>query len=264
MSIPPKALAAAHRARTIAAIARTRATVPLQTATSHDALWKIANLLDAAATAFETEHPDTFNGITITNTVPVDAWLALADAERIAAANPTLGFPPMFGQYVTAVVYGSEIELPPSLLPGGPVLIAKEGDLFARLFAVHGHLRVTTGEEITTALLEAAFTLHWKHALLAASERVSAARPCNRPTVPAVVEIPAPATATALSRAHAEHGPTVTYGLKDRRLPCFSSEHPAPHTAVRMVSHLGARIPTCEQHREAAAVAARELYDLHG
>ncbi|MFG3263039.1 hypothetical protein [Streptomyces bobili] len=264
MPATPNALAAAHRANTIATIARTRAASPARVpnAEGRAALLEIAALLETAAHSLQTEEPGTWDGIVITNTMDWDASHALRTADEIAAAHPAIGFPPLFSQYVTAPVYGNEVDLPPSLLPGGPVLIAREGDLFARLHAIHGHLRLMPPARDTTALLEGAFALHWKHALLTASEAVAADRPYNRPAVPAAVGIPTPATTMALSRAHKEH-PTVTYGLKDRRLPCFSSE-PAPHTAVRMVSHLGARVPTCEQHRDAAAVAARELHDSHG
>lgn len=70
----------------------------------------------------------------------------------------------------------------------------------------------------------------------------------------------------ALRRAHEAYGPTVTYGLTHRRLPCHVSNQGVTHTAVRMVSHRGATIATCDDdsHRNAAAVAARELYDSLG
>ncbi|MDH6629383.1 hypothetical protein M2271_007219 [Streptomyces sp. LBL] len=262
MPATPNALAAAHRARTIATIARTRAAspAPVPNADGRTALMDIATLLDDAATALETEDPGAWDGIVITNTLPFDTSIALHAADDIAAANPAIGFPPRFTQYVTAPVYGNEVDLPPSLLRGGPVLIAREGDLFARLFALHGHLRLMLPARDTTALLEGVFALHWKHALLAASAAVGADRPCNRPAVPSAVEIPTPGTPMALRRAHEAYGPTVTYGLNDRRLPCHVSDQGVTHTAVRMVSHLGATIAACDDHQDAAAIAARELY----
>ncbi|MBZ6253540.1 hypothetical protein KVH27_34900 [Streptomyces olivaceus] len=267
MPATPNALAAAFRARTIAAIARARAAspAPIPNADGRAALTRIAALLDAAAHSLETEEPGAIGGIVITNTVDWDASHALRTADEIAADNPAIGFPPRFTQYVTAPVFRNEVKLPPSLLPGGPVLIAKEGDLFARLYAIHGRLRATllSTNEVTEANLKAAFALHWKHARLADSEAVAADRPVNRPAVPAAVEIAAPATPMALRRAHEAHGPTVTYPLSHRRLPCHISDQGVTHTAVRMVSHLGATITTCDDttHRDAAAVAARKLHD---
>ncbi len=265
MRATPNALAAAHRARTIATIARTRAANPASVPNTEDrrALLEIDALLDTAAHSLETEEPGTWDDIVITNTMGWDASHALRTADEIAAAHPAIGFPPRFTQYVTAPVFGNDVDLPPSLLPGGPVLIAREGDLFARLLTLHGHLRLMPPARDTTVLLEGAFTLHWKHALLAASEAVMTDRPCNRPAVPSAVEIATPGTTMALRRAHDAYGPTVTYGLTGRRLPCHISDEGVTHTAVRMVSHLGATIATCDDdsHRNAAAVAARELYD---
>ncbi|WP_328736608.1 hypothetical protein [Streptomyces bobili] len=268
MPATPNALAAAHRANTIATIARTRAAspAPVPNTEGRAALLEIAALLETAAHSLRTEEPGTWDGIVITNTMDWDASHALRTADEIAAAHPAIGFPPLFSQYVTAPVYGNEVGLPPSLLPGGPVLIAREGGLFARLHAIHGHLRRMPPARDTTALLEGAFALHWKHALLAASEAVAADRPCNRPAVPAAIEIATPGTTMALRRAHEAYGPTVTYGLTHRRLPCHVSNQGVTHTAVRMVSHRGATIATCDDdsHRNAAAVAARELYDSLG
>ncbi|MFD7501570.1 hypothetical protein [Streptomyces sp. NPDC059850] len=268
MPATPNALAAAHRARTIATIARTRAAspAPIPNAEGRAALARIADHLDVAADSLETEEPGQWDGIVITNTMDWNASHALRTADEIAAAHPAIGFPPRFSQYVTAPVYGNEVDLPPSLLPGGPVLIAREGDLFARLLTLHGHLRLMPPARDTTVFLEGAFTLHWKHALLTASEAVKTDRPCNRPAVPAAVEIATPGTPIALRRAHDAYGPTVTYGLTGRHLPCHVSDEGVTHIAVRMVSHLGTTIATCDDdsHRNAAAVAARELYDSLG
>ncbi|CAL9326724.1 hypothetical protein [Streptomyces sp. SudanB91_2054] len=258
------AASSAHRAATIAAIARTRAAspAPIPNADGRAALLQIAALLDAAADAFRASTPAVINGVTM-DEIPADAWFALADAEKIAANTPAAGFPVTLGQYVTR---RKSIDLPPSLLPGGPVLIAKEGDLFARLLALHARLGANGTDAVTTAALESAFALHWSHAKLAGSEAVAAARPANRPAVPAAVEIAAPATPMALRRAHEAHGPTLIYPLSHRRLPCHVSDQGVTHTAVRMVSHLGATIATCDDttHRDAAAVAARELHDSLG
>ncbi|PNG16081.1 hypothetical protein, partial [Streptomyces cahuitamycinicus] len=163
----PYAASSAHRAATIATIARTRAAspAPIPNAEGRAALTKIADLLDVAADAFRSSTPAVIDGITM-NEIPADAYFALANAENIAADTPAAGFPATLSQYVTR---RENIDLPPSLLPGGPVLIAKEGDLFARLLALHGHYltAVTATEESTANALEAAFTLHWTHAQLA-------------------------------------------------------------------------------------------------
>lgn len=200
MPATPNALAAAHRARTIATIARTRAisTTVVLDEKGRAALALIADLLDTAAHSLATEEPGNWDGIVITNTIDFDASHALLTANTVAIDNPGIGFPPHFTQYVTVPVFGNEIELPPSLLPGGPVLIAQEGDLFARLLALHGHyLAITDAQENrenTTAALEAAFTLHWKHARLAEAVAADAARPCNQPTAE-----PAPLDLTGLT-----------------------------------------------------------------
>ncbi|MFG2408826.1 hypothetical protein ACGFR8_31670 [Streptomyces brevispora] len=171
MPIPQTAIAAARRARTIAGIARTRAESPatIPDAPGRTALLDIAALLNDAATALETEESGTWDGTVITNTLPFDAMLAMHTIDDIAAQTPSTGFPPLVSLYVTAPVYGTAPELPASLLPGGPVLIAQEGDLFVRLLAVHAQLNAAPLEEDVTALLEAAFRLLWEHAQLADS-----------------------------------------------------------------------------------------------
>ncbi|MFN1193304.1 hypothetical protein ACK03K_34135 [[Kitasatospora] papulosa] len=264
MPIPPTAQAAAHRARTIAAIARTRVAspAPIPDPTGRAALLEIADRLDIAAYSFETDEPGSLDGITITNTVPVDAYLALSEAETIAEDNPTSGFPPEFGEYVTAPVYGKAVSLPPSLLPGGPVLIAQEGDLFARLLVLHAELAASTAPESIAGLLELVFRLLWKHAQLADSIAVDRNRPDSQPTQ--VPEIPAPATAMALRRAHDEHGQTLTFPLSRRDLLCHISDQGRTHPAARMVSHQGTTIATCDDHQDAATTAARELHNSLG
>ncbi|WP_371605015.1 hypothetical protein OG345_42110 (plasmid) [Streptomyces sp. NBC_01220] len=179
MPIPQTALAAARRARTIATIARARAAglAPIPTAEGRTALLDIAALLGDAATALETEEPGTWDGILITNTLPFDAMLAMHAIDDIAAATPSTCFPPQLSLYVTAPVFGTAPELPASLLPGGPVLIAQEGDLFVRLLAVHAELKAApVGEDVTT-LIEAACGLLWKHSRLADSIAADSARP---------------------------------------------------------------------------------------
>ncbi|MFC7887236.1 hypothetical protein ACFUVV_35870 [Streptomyces sp. NPDC057376] len=206
MSATPHARAAAHRARTIAAVARTRFANPraILNADGRAALLEIAALLDAAALSLETAEPGTWDGVVITNTVDWDTSHALRSADTVAAANPAIGFPPRFTQYVTAPVFGNDVDLPPSVLPSGgagPALIAQEGDLFARLHAVHGHLRLKplSRDGVTVGYLKAALALHWKHARLAESVAADAARPCNQAAEPAPTGEPAPLDLTGLT-----------------------------------------------------------------
>lgn len=261
MSIPPAALAAAHRARAIATIARTRAAkpTPVLADAGRTALRKIAELLDAAAHALETEPASIDNGDLH---YPADAWLSLQAAEVVALAHPGIGIPRTLGQYVTGALYPhdkvqSEVDLPLSLLPRTVKAIVREADLFSRLLGLHGALRFVTDQATTTLVLEDVFRLHWQHARLADSLAASGGQTPH----PADVEIPTPATTAQLRRAHDELGPTLTYELKSASLSCFSPVHPQPHTAVRMVSHRGVTIPTCDEHRDAAAYTAQELYE---
>ncbi|GAA5070564.1 hypothetical protein [Streptomyces similanensis] len=178
MAIPQTALNAAHCARAIATIARTR--LPALNAPSRAALVQIAERLDAAALALETEDPGTLDGITITNTLPWDAYAALSHADDIAANNPTIGFPADLGRYVTAPIFGDDAPMPAPLQPRSAVLAGQAADLIARLHATHAHLKTATTPDVTTALLETAFTLHRKHARLAAAAAFDNARPCNQ------------------------------------------------------------------------------------
>ncbi|MGA5127791.1 hypothetical protein ACPCAG_31375 [Streptomyces pseudogriseolus] len=203
MSATPHALAAAHRARTIAAIARTRATslaFPLSAENRVFAQW-ISTLLTDAADALETTEALTMDGFTVRNTIDSHAAYCLHRADEIAADVPAIGFPPLLTRYVTVPVFGNAIPLPASLLPGGVKLVAQEGDLFARLLALHGnYLAVADAEEdreTTAAALEAAFTLHWKHAQLAESAAADAGRPCGPASTPDAE--PAPLNLTGLT-----------------------------------------------------------------
>ncbi|MGW3628031.1 hypothetical protein [Streptomyces sp. NPDC000880] len=178
---------AAFRARTFAEIARRRAAAN----PARDALLMLADLLDVAALSFETEPPQIMDGITVTNTIPADAWLALADAETVAEENPGTGFPAHFGRYVTAPVFGRTPDVPGPLNPVSPALATQEINLATALGLVHGHLETTGDREVTAAMLEAALILHGKFARLAASVVIDNARQCNQPT--AAPQTPAPA-----------------------------------------------------------------------
>ncbi|MCX4677665.1 hypothetical protein OG413_20550 [Streptomyces sp. NBC_01433] len=255
------AATSAHRATTIATIARTRAAspAPIPTADGRAALLTIADLLDTAADAFRASTPAVINGNTM-NEIPSDAWYALTQAEGIAANTPATGFPATVCQYVTRRL---NYDLPPNLRPDNAVAAAREGNLLARIRILNTELTTAVVPETVTSLLENAFRLLWKHALLAEVFAADANRPCNRPAIPAVAKkIRTPDTTMALRRAHDEHGPTLAYGLKDRRLACHSGDHWL--TANWMVSHLGAAVPSCDEHLHTAVLAARELHTSMG
>lgn len=170
----PNALRAASRARIIAEIARRRA---LLNHPAEDALTTIADLLDNVAGHFETDTPQVWDGITITNTIPFDASLLLSYAEDIAKKNPATGFPTRFGQYVTSAMFGT-LELPEPLHPASAQLAAQEARLRAGLRLLHEH-HLTGAEDPQGAAtyLESAFLLHSKFTQLAASVAVDNARP---------------------------------------------------------------------------------------
>lgn len=253
------AASSADRAATIAAIARGRATSHPDSG-SRSALTKIAALLDAAVTSFRTSTPAVINGVTM-NEIPGDAWIALTEAETIAANAPATGFPATLGQYVTR---RNGFDLPPPLAPAHRLVVVEEMQLFVRLRRIHTRLVAAELDTEVTDLLEQAFRLHRKHTDLTRSPAAPAVRQGLPSGGPTVVEIRCPATTAQLRRAHDLHGRTLTYALLHQRQPCHSSEHAVPAAASRMVSHLGVTVPSCDAHRDAAADAARELYDaLH-
>ncbi|MER6616351.1 hypothetical protein [Streptomyces xantholiticus] len=172
----PNAVAAATRAEALATLARRRA--PLHPAQS--ALLEIAARLDTVAQAFTTE-VDVINGITISNSVPGDAWLALHEAETIAEEAPATGFPAEFGQYVTQPVYGHSLDVPDPVNPSSVALAAQEARLIAALVMVHHELADTAADAAyTAAMLDAAFLIRSRLARVAAAARIDNARTCNR------------------------------------------------------------------------------------
>ncbi|GGW94765.1 hypothetical protein [Streptomyces noursei] len=151
----PTARAAAHRAYVLANMARDRST-------NHpacNALLAIADYLDVAALAFQTEPPSVFNGITITNEIPADAWLALHDAENTAREHPCTGFPTTLGQYVTQPVFRNELTRP---APTGPAHVTDQRvtALVAALDSVHGLITPDSDQTLVDVMLGAAFALH--------------------------------------------------------------------------------------------------------
>jgi len=163
--------AAVLQARTVAAIARTRAARHSAASPAGDALRTIADHLDVAARVFETDPTPCRDGI------PSGAWAALADAEDLAAAHPGIGFPPRFGQYITQSLTGNPIDLPAPLNPALPGLASQEANLHARLRTIHDQLAASNSTAHAALFLHAAFTLHRKHVRIADAVRAHDSRP---------------------------------------------------------------------------------------
>ncbi|MEU5978494.1 hypothetical protein [Streptomyces sp. NPDC047315] len=222
MPAAPNALDAAHRARTIAGIARTRADnpTPIPDATGRAALRKIATCLDVAAHSLETEEPPTWHDTTITNTLDADTFVALSEADQIAADNPTIGFPPHLSQYVTAPVYGTEIDMPPSLEPAS-IRLAQEGGMFAQVLMSHTYLSLTNDPTTMSQALKIAFEYLWQHAQLTASATDNT--PPHAPATPHTAEQhapqPAPGTEHPFSVSDIAHATAKRLGTGWRAQP---------------------------------------------
>ncbi|MFK0294294.1 hypothetical protein ACIQU6_28005 [Streptomyces sp. NPDC090442] len=161
MSTPvvlPNAVAAAHRAYVLANIARDRATNHPEQAT----LLTIADCLDTAALAFQTEPPNRINGVTITNTIPADAWLALHDAAETARNHPCAGYPADLADYVTQPVFRDELrQFEPEDLEGDPTPAKqREVALRAALNSVHSLITPVSDRALVASLFRVALTLH--------------------------------------------------------------------------------------------------------
>ncbi|WP_328491233.1 hypothetical protein [Streptomyces zaomyceticus] len=161
----PNALVAATRARAFAAAAR-RLDRPA-----------VAAALDAAALDFETDTPGTLDGVTITNTIPSGAYLALWDAETEIEDNPVSGLPCNFAGYIRQAIYRTWPEEPAPLNPGSATLAAQETGLRARLAVVRDGLDAARHPGDVAALVDCLVTLHRKLADLADAVTADHARP---------------------------------------------------------------------------------------
>lgn len=169
----PNAIAAATRCAVLADLALRRA--PLHPA--GPVLETIADCLYGAGAAFQEDVPTVIEGVVITNLMPADAWVALYDAEQLAADHPTTGFPATFGQYVTQPVYGAPLDLPDPLNPRSAELADQETRLRTGLEAMHALLTPDADKETVTLALESAFLLRSKLGKLADAVRVDHVRP---------------------------------------------------------------------------------------
>ncbi|RZU28237.1 hypothetical protein EV284_6403 [Streptomyces sp. BK022] len=168
----PNALAAAHRARTIADSIREQP--------NHDAA--LPQLLTAAADVFATEPPQVFDGTTVTNTVPADAMFALWKADEIAAETPSSGLPENFTDYVLAPVFRRPLPFPDAVHARSAQLARQQHVLRDRLTSVHETLNAhpLDTSDRTTHLIRTALALHAGLAHLADVIRLDNTRPCYR------------------------------------------------------------------------------------
>ncbi|MFD8820774.1 hypothetical protein ACFV1C_00145 [Streptomyces sp. NPDC059605] len=176
MTITATARAAANRARDLAYVLLSR--TPLHPA--EDVLLQMVELLDTAGYAFETEDAPVMDGITITNTIPAAAALALMECRALAEDNPATGIAGEVFAYVTAPITGRTAQLP-KVNPTSPQLGRQEASLLTRIaLAVHD-LDATNEPTTRYATLATLVDLHRQLDRLAADATVDNNRPCNRP-----------------------------------------------------------------------------------
>ncbi|MGW6416304.1 hypothetical protein [Streptomyces sp. NPDC055055] len=177
MTITATARDAATRARALAYVLLSR--TPLHPAA--DVLMQMVEHLDTAALAFETDDAPVMDGVTATNTTPIDAGMALMQCMALAVDNPAAGIPDQVFYYVTAPVSRRRVDLP-QLNPVSTQLARQEGRLRTAIaLAAHDLDATSTADETTRiAYLATLLDLHRNFARLAASVEVDNARPCNR------------------------------------------------------------------------------------
>jgi hypothetical protein len=100
MTVTQTARAAADRAENLANVLRDRAAAHPAAAV----LLKMASRLDTAARAFATEPAPVLDGITVTNTVPFEAGIALMECQALAQDHPEAGVRDEVFYYVTAPI----------------------------------------------------------------------------------------------------------------------------------------------------------------
>ncbi|MGW1496440.1 hypothetical protein [Streptomyces sp. NPDC002402] len=103
---------------------------------ARDALEHIAELLDIAVLAFVDSEQFADPASAATTDVPVDAALALQDAETLASDNPDTGLPCGFTAVVLAPVTGRAPELPAPIDPAAAHLAQQQTTLRGRLALV--------------------------------------------------------------------------------------------------------------------------------
>ncbi|MER6109298.1 hypothetical protein [Streptomyces hirsutus] len=180
-------LVRAVRTRAIAGVARTRATERPDVAAQ---LLAVANFLDTAAAAFETEEPDVIDGVTITNTLPFDASMPLMEAAWLVEETPGTGLPDDFTAYVVDAFKRRAMPAPPmaQFAAAGPDVRAHAVNVLARLTTAHNDLHAARTPEDVTTCLQAALTLHDTYQRIMATLVGEPAAPVGEPAATVVDE----------------------------------------------------------------------------
>ncbi|MGW7708291.1 hypothetical protein [Streptomyces sp. NPDC054771] len=172
MTITANARAAANLARTLADVIRDRAAMhPAQ-----DSLLAIVGHLTAAADAYETVPAPVINGITVTNTTPAEALLALWDAQTVADDDPRIAYLGAAIGYVT----DTKPQFLAPLNPTSPQLARQESILRTRIALAAHDLAATNEPPTRHAAYALLVNLHRDFDRLAAAVQVDKNRPCNR------------------------------------------------------------------------------------
>ncbi|GHA94419.1 hypothetical protein [Streptomyces chryseus] len=177
MTITATAVDAAARARALAYVILSRAALhPAQ-----DALTEMVEHLDTAALAFEAEDAPVIDGVTVTNTTPIDAGMALVQCMALAVDNPAAGIPDEVFYYVTAPISRRPVDLP-QLNPVSTQHARQEGRLRTQIALAAHDLDASSPADETTRIAHLAvlLDLHRNFARVAAAVAVDNARPCNR------------------------------------------------------------------------------------
>ncbi|GGW99943.1 hypothetical protein [Streptomyces chryseus] len=176
MTTTPAARDAATRARALAYVLLSRAALH----TAQDVLMQMVEHLDTAAHAFETEEPPVMDGVTVTNTTPIDAGMAIVQCMALAVDNPAARIPDEVFYYVTAPISRRAVELP-QLNPMSTQLARQEGRLRTQIALAAHDLDASSPADETTRIAHLAVLvdLHRTFARVAAAVAVDNARPCN-------------------------------------------------------------------------------------
>ncbi|MFF9074498.1 hypothetical protein ACF1A9_19675 [Streptomyces sp. NPDC014872] len=134
---------------------------------ARNALEHITDLLDIAVLAFVDSEQFADPASTAATDVPVDAALALQDAETLASDNPQTGLPRGFTAVVLAPVTGRAPELPAPVDPALAQLAQQQTTLCSRLALVEEWLLDTEHPEATADYVATSLTLRTRLAHLA-------------------------------------------------------------------------------------------------
>ncbi|MFC9341460.1 hypothetical protein ACFTY9_25525 [Streptomyces sp. NPDC057021] len=177
MTITAAAVDAAARAHALAYVLLSR--TPLHPA--QDVLMQMVEHLDTAALAFETDEAPVMDGITATNTTPIDAGMALMQCMALATDSPVADIADQVFYYVTAPISRRPVDLP-QLNPVSTQHARQEGRLRTQIALAAHDLDTSSPADLTTRIgyLALLVDLHRNFADLTASVEVDNACPCNR------------------------------------------------------------------------------------